>query len=416
MQDILALLHSSLVYEIPALTETEKELLRQHTIDENHPGTILQDFQTLLNVLQPDGLEVSGVNNLLPLKILSELNSQLTHPIEIKLKRPVQKSYPYINGLYLLLRTSGITKIISKGKQQILLVDEKALASWSNLNATERYFNLLEAWLIWANSGILGEYHDPLGNLYRCVRFWSHLPDTGLKITKHKDQDMFGYYPALYNIALLDLFGFLSLTQGQSETGKGWRIATLQRTDFGDAMLKLLFPLVNKQQLTGELHNDVNISFGKLQPHLQSFFPEWQHNLCFSQQFVDGVYIFKVSLPGAWRRIAVPANLKLSLLAELILNAFAFDYDHLYEFSYKDRFGRTVKVNHPYIETPPFANEVKVGDLTLPPGGRMTYVYDFGDNWKFDVHLERIESLNKKVNKPQLLESYGKAPQQYWSE
>ncbi|MEH2297782.1 MAG: hypothetical protein V7K88_01595 [Nostoc sp.] len=79
-------------------------------------------------------------------------------------------SYPYINGLHLLLRSSGTAKIRSQGKKQVLILDAATLESWSNLNLTERYFNLLEAWLIWGNNEILGEHQDSFGK-----RHWINL-------------------------------------------------------------------------------------------------------------------------------------------------------------------------------------------------------------------------------------------------
>ncbi|WP_448267391.1 hypothetical protein [Nostoc sp. DSM 114159] len=145
MEDLFARPERTLNPELPSLTESQQKLLQELSIDENQPGTILHDFQTLIDFLQPNGVEVSSINNLLPLKVLSEVNSQLSYPIETKLKRPVQKSYPYINGLYLLLRSSGIAQIKSQGKKQVLALDAATLQSWSSLNLTERYFNLLEA-------------------------------------------------------------------------------------------------------------------------------------------------------------------------------------------------------------------------------------------------------------------------------
>ncbi|MFN6472874.1 MAG: plasmid pRiA4b ORF-3 family protein [Nostoc sp. SerVER01] len=344
MEDLFARLESTLNPKLPSLTESQQQLLQELSIDENQPGMILGDFQTLIDFLQPNGVEVSNVNNLLPLKVLSELNSRLSHPIETKLKRPVQKSYPYINGLYLLLRSSGIAQIKSQGKKQILVLDPAILKSWSSLNPTERYFNLLEAWLIWANNEILGEHKDSFGNLFRCIQFWPRIPDKGLKFSKYEQQHDISYYPGLHNVALLELFGLLCIKHGKAEAGKGWRIISLQRLPFGDALLQLLFPL----GIRGELQDDVNVTFGKLQSHLQPFFPEWKHNLTFAKRsFTDGIYIFKVSISKAWRRIAIPANKALSWLAETILDAFDFDYDHLYEFSYKDRFGRTIQIGHP---------------------------------------------------------------------
>ncbi|MBD6617215.1 plasmid pRiA4b ORF-3 family protein [Komarekiella sp. 'clone 1'] len=413
MEDLFARLERTLNPELPSLTESQQQLLQELSINENQPGTIGRDFQTMIDFLQSNGVEVSSVNNLLPLKVLSEINSRLSHPIEHQLKRPVQKSYPYINGLYLLLRSSGIAKISSQGKKQILVLDEATLKSWSNLNSTERYFNLLEAWLIWGNNEILGEHQDPFGNLFRCIQFWPRIPEKGLKFAKYEDQQSISYYPGLHNVALLELFGLLSIKQGKPQAGKGWRIASLQRLPFGDALLRLLFPI----GIRGELQDDVNVAFGKWQSHLQSFFPEWKQNLFVpTQGFTDGIYIFKVSVSRSWRRIAIPAKKPLSWLAEIILDAFDFDYDHLYEFSYKDRFGRTIKICHPYIETPPFADQVQIGDLPLEPGSKITYLYDFGDNWEFDVQLEAINPPDNKIKKAKILEIHGNAPQQYWSE
>lgn len=43
----------------------------------------------------------------------------------------------------------------------------------------------------------------------------------------------------------------------------------------------------------------------------------------------------------------------------------------------------------------------------------MTYLYDFGDQWEFDVKLERIDPVNRKIKKPVILETHGEAPDQY---
>jgi Plasmid pRiA4b ORF-3-like protein len=413
MEEIFARWERILNPELPSLTESQQQLLHELNINENQPGTILHDFQILSDFLQPKGVEVSSVNHLLPLKVLSEINSRLSHPIETKLKRPIQKSYPYINGLYLLLRSSGLAQVKSQGKKQILILDADIYESWLKLNATERYFNLLEAWLIWGNNEVLGENNDAWNNLFRCIQVWQRIPDQGLKFAKYENQHDISCYPGLHNIALLELFGLLVIEQGKPEDGKGWRIASLQRLPFGDALLSLLFSI----GIHGELQDNVDVNFGQLQSYLKLFFPQWEHNLVFPKSdFNDGIYIFKVSINRSWRRIAIPAKRQLSWLANTIIDAFDFDSDHLYEFSYKDRFGRTLKISHPYLETPPFADQVKIGDLALEPGAKMTYLYDFGDNWKFDVQLEAINPPDSKFKKAKIIEIHGDAPQQYGSE
>ena len=61
---------------------------------------------------------------------------------------------------------------------------------------------------------------------------------------------------------------------------------------------------------------------------------------------------------------------------------------------------------------------MQVGDLGLKPGEAMTYSYDFGDNWEFEVLLERIEPVDPKIGAPKVVESQGEAPEQYpsWDE
>ncbi len=43
----------------------------------------------------------------------------------------------------------------------------------------------------------------------------------------------------------------------------------------------------------------------------------------------------------------------------------------------------------------------------------MTYLFDFGDNWKFNVQLTDISPDNSEIVKPTILDSHGSAPSQY---
>ena len=126
------------------------------------------------------------------------------------------------------------------------------------------------------------------------------------------------------------------------------------------------------------------------------------------------MFVFKAALNKTlWRRIAIPAHAELDKLSSAILNAYQFDHDHLYRFIYRNRFGGEQEVNHPYMEEPPLASEVRVGDLPLQAGESMIYNYDFGDNWRFVVTLERIDPPDPKLKTPKLLEKQGRAPEQY---
>jgi hypothetical protein len=162
-----------------------------------------------------------------------------------------------------------------------------------------------------------------------------------------------------------------------------------------------------------QLESEEKVHFGVLQPALQPYFPEWRNNLSVPEwTFREGTHVFKVSWGWLWRRIAIPAGHTLDALASAILDAVAFSHDHLYEFTYQNRFGVLERVSHPDVEEGPWTRDVLVGDVPLRVGQTMTYVFDFGDWWEFDVTLERVDP-DMAIEKPVVLEKHGEPPEQY---
>lgn len=137
--------------------------------------------------------------------VIIPLNQRLSHPTDVRLKRPVQKSYPYIHGLYLLLRLLGIVQILPQGKVQVFTVDQAVLPVWNRLNPTEQYFTLLEAWLMLADEAVIGERGggSPNQPLYKLGLFWAGAPDT-LRFPTYKDQHQMQFIPGFHNLALLE--------------------------------------------------------------------------------------------------------------------------------------------------------------------------------------------------------------------
>lgn len=418
-QQLRASMIEAIADELPPLSEEAIVLLKQQTITETEPGSILRDFQTLLEFIGEAGTTVSGTRHHLPMKSLATLNERLTEPIEIDLKRPQQKSYPNINGLYLLLRASGLGQITGKGKQRYLVLNPRLLECWNTLNATERYFTLFEAWLIRGHAEMLGESKDPLSEGARCLRFWPDIPGKGQKISNYNEQEAFKYWPGFHNLALLQLFGLLHLEAGKPEAGQGWRIKKVKRQPLGDALMQVVFRDFLEHGMSWESEDDPTVPFGELQPTLQPYFPEWQNTLVTPQhKFRSGVYIFKVSLGKAWRRLAISSQMTLADLSSLILESVDFDSDHLDMFTYANPSGRTVEITHPYADQSPSTDEVRIGDLPLAEGASMTYVFDFGDWWEFEVQLEQVQSDDSRSNYAAIIESHGEAPTQYpdWDE
>lgn len=149
---------------------------------------------------------------------------------------------------------------------------------------------------------------------------------------------------------------------------------------------------------------------------MQSFFEGLDHTLLrpTERSFQDGSYVFKVSLTKVWRRIAIPARATLADLSNAILTAFGFDDDHLYEFTFQDVFGASRSYGHFYMDQIPRASKLEIGHLPFGPGGTMTYHYDFGDNWRFEVLLEEVREPSPEPSRRGIVvASRGEAPPQY---
>ena len=417
------------------LTIAQVQCLRNQVITPDQPGTVSHDFHTLLDYVGPEGVEAQGKYNLLPIKLIGELDRRLSHPLHLDLKRPQIRSHPYLHGLNLLLRASGLTRIRGTGARARLVVDPEMMVQWEQLNPTEQYFNLLEAWLRFGRSEMVGE-RSGLWNefLSKCWHAWQALPEKGRRFDLEKPQDIYvsGVGREFFLLALMDLFGLVVVGR-PTRPITPWAPAAVRHVPFGDAMFTLMTTRLDpiRGEVIPELEHDDHEDedgeiedqevgaleqprFGAWQPIFQPYFPLWQENLRLPEQEPrKGTFVFRVSLGEVWRLIAMPADHMLDDLVEVILHSVEFDNDHLHEFSYRNRLGARVSVHHPAMDEPPYTDKVSIGTLPLEPGQTMELTYDFGDDWRFTVKLDRIDPLDAKLKAPRILESHGKAPGQY---
>ncbi len=114
----------------------------------------------------------------------------------------------------------------------------------------------------------------------------------------------------------------------------------------------------------------------------------------------DQILQFKITLngtkPPVWRRIQVPANYSLWDLHVAIQDAMGWHDCHLHDFEFKDpSSGRIVRIGIPEqdgiagSETLTGWNE-KIAKWFPAAGYRANYTYDFGDDWRHRVQLEKI--------------------------
>ncbi len=403
------------------LTEAHEQTMRAQAIDDAHPGTVLRDFATVLDYVGTQGVKAGGKYNLLPITAIEPLDEKLTRPLRLAMKRPQLRSHPYLQGLHLLLRASGLAGVEGGGEKARLVVTPAALEAWRGLNATEQYFTLLEAWLLNSNGQMVGESGRGNGCLFECVAAWQGLSRSPVRFSP---QDRL-YFPGIgrdhFHLALMELFGLVEIDLPPAPAPR-WSPAGVKATAFGDALLTLLASWWGNRGTDEEDEDEDEdegpstwAPAGRLQKVVQPYFPEWRANLELEVgEWQDGVYVFRVSLSrDCWRRIAIPADCTLDDLMGGILSSVNFDSDHLYQFTYRDSLGSNVTAGTPGSDDDLAGDEVEIGALSLAPGQSMKLVYDFGDNWKFDVKLERIDPPNKRLKLPKVVEKHGKAPEQY---
>jgi hypothetical protein len=405
------------------LTRKQEQCLHDQAITADKPGRVLRDFGMLLDFLGMQGVEAAGKYNLLPLKLIGELDSRLSHPLRLELKRPQLRSHPYLQALHLLLRASGLSRVEGAGVKARLVLDPEMLVQWHHLNPTEQYFNLLEAWLRFGRSEMVGESDRTLSDMLSpIVTTLQYLPEEGQRLDPENPHQsyIFGVGRDLYLLALLDLFGLVAVEQPPPPFAS-WGPAKIEHVPFGDAVITVIasrfyphgFPEIPPDEDRGQGVPAVP-RFGAWQPLFQPYFPEWRDNLELPEpEPRDGTFIFRVSLGKVWRLIAMPAGATLDDLVDWILRSVRFDHDHLYEFTYRDRLGVSASVSHPWMDEGPSADEIAIGALPLEPGQTMELLYDFGDEWPFTIKLERIEPPGAKIKAPRILESRGRSPKQY---
>ena len=91
----------------------------------------------------------------------------------------------------------------------------------------------------------------------------------------------------------------------------------------------------------------------------------------------------------------------------------------MYEFVYKNRYGITERVVHPYVESDDlYTTECEVGELPLYKGMELIFHFDFGDDWRFQLIVESITSEDTSCSEPTVIEQHGNPPEQYpdWEE
>lgn len=119
------------------------------------------------------------------------------------------------------------------------------------------------------------------------------------------------------------------------------------------------------------------------------------------------VTLSRVTKPPVWRRLQIPADSRLDEVHEVIQAAFGWQDYHLHVFEVD---GESFGPADPDLELD-FADERELTFAELMTlGDRVTYTYDFGDDWRHEIRLEKLLDVLPEVDYPVLVTAKGACP------
>jgi hypothetical protein len=130
--------------------------------------------------------------------------------------------------------------------------------------------------------------------------------------------------------------------------------------------------------------------------------------------------IFRVSLDeDLYRDIEIPGSKTLYGLAEAIVEAYDFDFDHAFGFYSKIKghiFDSPIKYELFADMGESDARSVKRTRISAAfpkVGTKMSFLFDYGDDWRFSVELIGKGQSEPRAKYPKIIASVGEAPEQY---
>lgn len=140
-------------------------------------------------------------------------------------------------------------------------------------------------------------------------------------------------------------------------------------------------------------------------------------------------YQFKASLlqdSNIYRVIEINPNLSLNNLAEAIIESFDFDFDHCFGFFDQnpnqgpiyDSIEKYELFNDlPDVESTDAGSvkQTKIKDVWAHMKKKMYFLFDYGDNWIFEVGLENINTNSRSTHRHlhDIIKTVGNSPEQY---
>jgi hypothetical protein len=401
---------------------------------EDEPTPIVGDFKAFIDYTENTQFAL-GKGGKIPFKHLVALNEMMSSPNRENTPRTPQQYYPRLH-LFYHLSLAGSLFQRAQGGSSVVLEPAERLDDFRSLSDAGKYFFLLETLYVDCPLGVFtfgSRREDSVGAVYG-MRFFL---ETLSKMEPDKEASDVPSYAIVSPLGdslflCLQFFGWHNFVRDTEHSRtKSWvRLKSLTPSLLGVTISEILLEERPPERWNlpfrlrvGEMVDypgqDLEDEKSEYVPFAEAFrkICEDEESLTSfpraKRKHVKGNFIFKVSLGDIWRTIAISSEDTLHHLHEVIQDAFRFDNDHLYAFYMDDRKWSDYKYEHPFSDEGPWATEVLIGDLDLLVNQSILYLFDFGDEWTFDVNLLEIRTDEPLLHKAKTTKRKGKSPEQY---
>ena len=127
-----------------------------------------------------------------------------------------------------------------------------------------------------------------------------------------------------------------------------------------------------------------------------------------------GSYVISVSAgTGCYRHIQISKSATLYKLHKAIISAFEFEDDHAHAFFMDNHYwsGYAAFFSMKMRGDERLTKSYKLEKLNLSKGDQFKYVFDFGDEWRFQCKV--LRELDEQLDIPCVIRSVGESPEQY---
>lgn len=114
--------------------------------------------------------------------------------------------------------------------------------------------------------------------------------------------------------------------------------------------------------------------------------------------------------PPVWRRVLVEDGISFHKLHKIIQAAVGWFECHLYEFRVGKSYITVITDDMDEDADIEDSRELTLRRLSFKEGARFTYMYDFGDEWLHEVHVEKILEPAEGAVYPYCIDGSGNCP------